>query len=86
MNEDLWQRMNLIAAAAHPSIVDMNEDDMLEASRMIVNHAPEHIRDDFKKCCAYHIYRAVLIEANKNNDVGQVLNAQMQLMQFIERN
>jgi len=78
-----WGHMKIVAAAGSVELVDLPDEDAVTAAGRLIDYAPERIQDDFKLCCAYHIYRSLLIEAVEKNDVGQIYNAQLALMGLI---
>lgn len=82
--EDKWKDMNSVAAAGSIEFVNIPEDRAEDAAEAIIDNAPEHLQEDFKLSCAYHIYRALLMEAVINADVGQIYNAQNSLMRLMQ--
>lgn len=71
---------NLLAAAGHQSLVELPQDRFDAAYQKIVEAAPVAIQDDFRRCCAYYLYRVLLMEAVENGDKGQIFNMQEALL------
>lgn len=75
--------MGLVAAAGSVSFVELSDERAIDAAQAIIDHAPESIQDDFKRCCVYHVYRDLLMKAQASEDVGQMYAAQSALIQFL---
>ena len=83
LKSTLLEDILLVAAAGSASVGGLTDERAIDAAQAIIDRAPEHIRDDFQKCCAYQIYRILLMNATTNNDTGQMYAAQSALMQFL---
>lgn len=84
IEEEQWEAMKAVAAAGSVDVANLDLIEASEAAEEIVSMAPEHIQDNFKRCCAYFIYRSLLIEAVKNGDVGQMYAAQTALEDYLD--
>lgn len=78
------ENMRMVAAAASVVLSGIDELEGIEASQDIIELAPEHLQDDFAKCCAYFIYRDLLIKASEDNSLDIILSAQSHLMSFLD--
>lgn len=69
----------VLAAAGSMSLIDddtMDEYHRIEAMRTIIATAPSHLKDDFERCCAYFIYRDILMQASGSGSLELILEAQ----------
>lgn len=80
IDQNKIQNMNIVAAAGSVELADLSDEDAVDAAARIIDYAPEHLQDDFRLCCAFHIYRSQLITAVKNEDIGQMYAAQSAIL------
>lgn len=75
--------MDMLAAAGTIEMVPLSEERAIFIRGKIIDNAPVQIKDDFELCCAYYLYRIILMGAVENKDVGQILNAQSAILGLI---
>lgn len=84
ITEDEWADMSLVAAAGSVSFVELSDERAIDAAQRIIDNAPEHLADDFRRCCAYHVYRTLLIEAVANNSLDTILVLQNNVLSLLD--
>lgn len=75
----------LLAAAGSGVLVEgLSDEQRLEAMELIVMAAPKHLKDDFERCCAYFIYRDILMQASGSGSLELILEAQNMINRMLD--
>lgn len=73
----------VLAAAGSITLSGLEGERALEIMQFIVEAAPRHLHDDLPRCCAYFIYRDILMQASGSSSLELILEAQNEINKML---